>query len=205
MSQTQDIQFGDDRMAERYWAKVLANPETGCWEFRGGLGGSGYARIYVDGIVVPGHRYFYQVLVGGIPDGLQLDHLCRVPKCVNPRHLEPVTSAENTRRGNVTKLTRERVAEIKVKLSHGQQSQAEIANDFGVSQNAVANIAQGKTWADVEPIEIPGRRRPRVVLSMEVAEQIRATPEISGSEWARRLGVNQQTISKIRTGKTWKA
>lgn len=45
------------------------------------------------------HRVTYELLVGPIPDGLQLDHLCRVRGCVNPAHLEPVTPRENTLRG----------------------------------------------------------------------------------------------------------
>lgn len=48
---------------------------------------------------MPAHRFAYERLVGLIPEGLQLDHLCRVPYCVNPAHLEPVTSRENTMRG----------------------------------------------------------------------------------------------------------
>lgn len=49
------------------------------------------------------HRHSYQSLVGSIPDGLHLDHLCRVPACVNPEHLEPVTLAENNRRAAAVK------------------------------------------------------------------------------------------------------
>jgi hypothetical protein len=46
------------------------------------------------------HRVVYEILVGPIPSGLQLDHICSVPWCVNPDHLEPVTAKENTRRGS---------------------------------------------------------------------------------------------------------
>ena len=45
------------------------------------------------------HRFAYEMLVGPIPEGLDLDHLCRVRHCVNPNHLEPVTRSENLRRG----------------------------------------------------------------------------------------------------------
>lgn len=66
----------------------------------------GYGRIDVRGAGPNGglktyqaHRLVYELLVGLVPDGLQLDHLCRVPQCVNPLHLELVTRAENLRRG----------------------------------------------------------------------------------------------------------
>jgi len=49
------------------------------------------------------HRYAYQTIIGEIPEGLVLDHLCRNPGCVNPQHLEPVTQKENIRRGDTGK------------------------------------------------------------------------------------------------------
>lgn len=70
----------------------------GCWIV--GKNRNNYAAISVRGQgKKTAHRLVYEHLVGPIPKGRQLDHLCRVPACVNPDHLEPVTPAENKRRG----------------------------------------------------------------------------------------------------------
>ncbi len=81
---------------ERFWAKVDA--EGDCWIWTGATI-NGYG-AFADGTGkrVLAHRYAYALLVGKIPDGLTLDHLCRNPPCLNPDHLEPVTLAENVRR-----------------------------------------------------------------------------------------------------------
>src|SRR6185369_1743609 len=82
----------------RFWARV--NKTESCWLWTGGVTASGYATTRLaDGKkqqVV--HRFAYERLVGLIPSGLELDHLCRVRICVNPAHLEPVTARTNTLR-----------------------------------------------------------------------------------------------------------
>lgn len=70
-----------------------------CWEWQGNVSTDGYGRVEIDGRAWLVHRLFYEALVGPIPDGLQIDHLCRNRSCVNPDHLEPVTMQENIRRG----------------------------------------------------------------------------------------------------------
>lgn len=77
--------------------------ESGCWEWQGCTNASGYGTIRRNQKTQLAHRYFYINLKGVIPEGLQLDHLCRVRNCVNPEHLEPVTKAENQRRGYILK------------------------------------------------------------------------------------------------------
>lgn len=73
--------------------------EDGCWLWTAARNQNGYGRFW-DGVrLVQAHRWSYEYHVGAIPEGLQLDHLCRVRHCVNPEHLEPVTHAENGRRG----------------------------------------------------------------------------------------------------------
>lgn len=83
---------------ERFWERI--EKTDGCWFWRGNISVWGY------GIWQPGrgrslraHRVAYEAVVGPIPAGLVLDHLCRVKDCVNPAHLEPVTDRVNTLRG----------------------------------------------------------------------------------------------------------
>lgn len=67
-----------------------------CWVWTGAISSEGYGRCGS----AYAHRWSYEVFVGPIPEGLQIDHLCRVRKCVNPAHLEPVTQRENLLRGD---------------------------------------------------------------------------------------------------------
>lgn len=85
---------------ERFWRKVdRAGPED-CWLWNASLTNQGYGQVWMKELGRPAsaHRWAYERLVGPIPVGLSLDHLCRVRNCVNPAHLEPVTHAENMRR-----------------------------------------------------------------------------------------------------------
>ena len=87
---------------ERFWSKVTKT-ET-CWLWTRAKTSAGYGQFRLDGQAQYAHRLAYQWLIGPIPEGLQIDHLCRVPACVNPAHLEPVTSGENSRRGVVREV-----------------------------------------------------------------------------------------------------
>lgn len=81
--------------AQRFWARV--EKTAGCWLW-GGTTSNGYGQLRREGHIIMAHRFSYQLVVGPIPEGLELDHLCRNPPCVNPAHLEPVTHGENMRR-----------------------------------------------------------------------------------------------------------
>ena len=85
---------------ERFIVKVEFT-ESGCWLWRGAISGTtGYAQFHDKaGRRVGGHRWIYTALVGPIPQGYVIDHTCRVPACVNPDHLEPVTHRTNCLRG----------------------------------------------------------------------------------------------------------
>jgi hypothetical protein len=84
---------------ERFWANVDVDTLDGCWPWKASLDSGGYGQFYAEGKHVLPHRFAYELIVGPIPKGAQLDHLCRVRHCVNPGHLEPVSPGENNRRG----------------------------------------------------------------------------------------------------------
>lgn len=113
---------------ERFWAKVDKNgpvpeykPELGpCWIWQGAPKREGYGEFHFEGRKQYAHRLSYQWSVRPIPDGLHIDHLCRVRICVNPAHLEPVTTLENTMRGDGPRLTGERGRTLP-KCKHGHE------------------------------------------------------------------------------------
>lgn len=85
---------------ERFWLRVDKGGPGGCWLWTGCIGTAGYGFFYTGVRQANAHRFAYEAAVGPIPDGMQLDHLCRVRRCVNPGHLEAVSSRENTLRGH---------------------------------------------------------------------------------------------------------
>jgi hypothetical protein len=93
--------FDPVTLPERVSSKIRPNPDPlGCWTWTGAISsGTGYGGVRYQGRQLGAHRVVYELLVGVIPDGLQLDHLCRNRACVNPAHLEPVTGRVNVLRG----------------------------------------------------------------------------------------------------------
>lgn len=125
---------------------------TACWiwqRYKNNLG-YGMATIDIDGVPTThqAHRLVYERHKGPVPEGLQLDHLCRVPSCVNPAHLEPVTPAENFIRGRGTKLTWAKVREIRMARKELNITMPTLAKEFGVTRQTIGHIVRRKTWIE---------------------------------------------------------
>ena len=86
-------------MIEKFLERVEPEPNSGCWLWVGHVNDNGYGLFHVNGRNVRAHRFAYEHYRGPIPEGLDLDHLCRVRCCVNPDHLEAVTRQVNLLRG----------------------------------------------------------------------------------------------------------
>lgn len=78
---------------DRFWARVETG--DGCWLWQGALDGKGYGQMMWDGKPGRTHRWAYEHFVGPIPEGMTIDHMCGVPRCVRPDHLRAVTLQQN--------------------------------------------------------------------------------------------------------------
>lgn len=103
---------GGSTTLDRFWDKVRRSGEDDCWEWTAYTTPRGYGHFAIrHGLKMLAHRFAYELLVGPIPEGLELDHTCHTKdpacvagdlcshrRCVNPAHLEPVTKRENGKR-----------------------------------------------------------------------------------------------------------
>lgn len=98
---------------QRFWRHVdfggplpdrsdpLVTTDGQCWLWASRVDRGGYGHFYAgDRRTVLAHRFAYELMLGPIPDGMQLDHRCRVRHCIRPDHLEPVSMRENMLRGD---------------------------------------------------------------------------------------------------------
>lgn len=86
-------------VTERIRQNIEVDPSTGCWNWTKHIKSDGYGRLFIDGKMPTAHRASYEAFRGKVASGLDVDHLCRNRRCVNPAHLEAVDRRKNVLRG----------------------------------------------------------------------------------------------------------
>ena len=99
--------------------RISKEPTSGCWLWIGARDHYGYGAIHLKAVLRKAHRVVYEMYKGTIPEGLELDHKCRLTCCVNPDHLEPVTHKENLRRAGISGVAAKNAA--KTHCPHGHE------------------------------------------------------------------------------------
>jgi hypothetical protein len=173
---------------------IIPEPNTGCWLCFGANNQRGYGQLVLGGgRRVTAHRYSYEISIGPIPEGLELDHLCRQPCCVNPAHLEPVTPQENLRRENAA---RERERGYLCPNGHLRSADNIYTRPNGTRM--CRKCIRAAKSRNNPPQPVPFRR-----ISEDVARQIKSA-QGSHREVARHFGVRYGTVQAIRSGLSWR-
>lgn len=135
--------------------EFVINKTTGCWEWKRSLTSKGYGHLTINNKQILAHRFLYEQQYGPIPEGYELDHLCGNKACINPLHLEPVSHAENCRRGPRAKLTWNIVKDIRDSLSSGIPRN-QLAEKYEVDISTIRNIANNKAWNEYPEVRANG-------------------------------------------------
>jgi len=169
------INFGDERLPARFWAKVTPEPNSGCWLWTGccDAKGYGYFNRGSRNNTAYAHRHAFLVLVGSIPEGLFCDHQCWNRACVNPNHIKLATPKENANnlspQGRIThRATAARVGKLNLGEVHGMAklidaqvleirklhaqdgcTQQELSDRFNVSRPRISDIVNRKAWKHI--------------------------------------------------------
>lgn len=130
-----------------------------CWRWRGSTAWNGYGVVGFQGRQQKAHRVAWQLTRGPIPQGMRVLHRCDNPSCCNPDHLflgtqlDNIADREAKGRGakppSRRKLTRDEVAEMRRLYAALPISQAQLAEQFGVSRGNVSKIVNGKSYQEV--------------------------------------------------------
>lgn len=193
------VTIGHAVEVERACLKEDRGFDSECWVWPKAKAHGGYGIVRRDGRNLRTHVVTYESVNGAVPDGLELDHLCRVPACCNPDHLEAVSHTENVRRGGAAKIT----AEIARQIRASTESRASLAVRFGVSKRIIDNVRRGRTWSDPGAPSSPIFEPKGVKLTEVDVLAIRADPR-PPSAVAEEYGVSKVTVWNIRTRRTWK-
>lgn len=174
---------------DRFWVKVRKTAD--CWEWTAWRDRHGYGGVRVNGRLIGAHVVSYELCVSPVPDGLELDHLCRNRSCVRPSHLEPVTKLENGLRGQSRPAV------------NARKTHCEAGHPFSGDNLLVVSGSPGRTRRRCKVCDrVAGLRlrqsykteRKANPSAEELAELLRAG--ISYVEIGRRFGVSDNAVRK---------
>ena len=148
---------------ERFYEKIMYEPNTGCWLWTAAYNEGGYGILRINKKNVRAHRLSYEMHVGPIPEGLFVCHKCDTPACCNPTHLfiekyrghndQDRCDKGRTAKGNrlpQSKLTTEKVKEIRFLYKTGKYTQQKLAYLYDIHQVTLHDIIKRITWKHVE-------------------------------------------------------
>jgi len=183
------------------------DPETSCWVWLRTLSPQGRARLWRKGYSQLAAHYFYIEKHGPVPKGLELDHLCQNKACVNPGHLEAVPHHVNVWRAPGTKLTPEKVVEIRQTYAADPIDQTVFAARYGLKRAHMNLILTGRCWkhAGGPLTRVPkGPRQPFIKMTHLQVREARARYEAGGvtqKGLAEEYGVSPRHMHDILKGK----
>jgi hypothetical protein len=143
-----------------FWPKVVIGEPNACWIWTGCIGTRGYGKASIDKKTKLAHRVSYELTHGQIPKNKQINHTCDVRACVNPAHLYPGSSKQNTKdmidrdRGNLfqsgaqhhaAKLTSDDVISIRA----SKETPKELAVKFGIIEDSITRILRRERWKHI--------------------------------------------------------
>ena len=188
----------DAKTLARFEDKYVPEPNTGCWLWIAGVNKDGYGGFRADTRTWLAHRVSYEHFVGPIPEGLELDHLCRTRSCVNPNHLEPVIHIVNVRRG------------LNVGETNGAKTHPESIprGDRHWTRALPERVARGERHSSKTHPELVlrGEQVGNAKLTTENVLAIRLAYKEGGetqTSLGNRFGVSPQHIYRIVTRKRW--
>ena len=148
----------DNRIAQRFWDKVLIG--DGCWEWQASQDTQGYGNFMIDRRARRAHRVAYELWHGVDPGEQLVLHACDNPACCNPQHLSLGTHQENMRQMSdrkrsavgeavhQSKLTAKNVLDIRARAAKGEK-QAALAREYGVGETTLSYIVRRRMWKHV--------------------------------------------------------
>jgi hypothetical protein len=136
-------------LKEAFWDRVVKTEY--CWDWIGPKMPFGYGHFYINATRKYAHRFSFEIHNSiTIPKGLQINHNCDNPSCVNPEHLYIGTQKDNIRdkivRERASRLTRIQVLEIRSRYSKGNTTWTKLAKEYGVSKTHIGYIINRKSW-----------------------------------------------------------